>query len=170
MALTAVLVCAAADKPSGEDVERLQERFDKETDAVRKAKLMEKLGEAQFEKEREATKAGDFVAAGLVLEKYRDNVRAAVESLKKTRPEAEKHSNGYRQLEIHMGRGLREVRDMILAMPEPYRPPMQIVQKDLQDMDAELLKLLFPRRPGERPPKEPAAATPKKEEPPEKQP
>jgi hypothetical protein len=155
---------------SADTLEQLQEKFDKETDAVRKAKMMEKLGDAQFAKEREATKAGDFVTAGVVMEKYRDNIRAALELLKKMRPQAEKHPNGYKQLEYFTAQGLREVRDVILAMPEPLRPPMQIVENDLREMNMELLKLLFPRRPGERPPIDPRASTPKAEERPEKQP
>jgi hypothetical protein len=151
-------------------LEQLQEKFDKETDAVRKAKLMQKLGDAQFVKERDASKAGDFVAAGVVMEKYRDNVRAALELLKKKRPQAEKSPNGYKQLESETAEGLREVRDVILAMPEPLRPPMQIVQKDLLDMNAELLKLLFPRRPGEKPPLDLRPSPPTKDGGPEKQP
>jgi hypothetical protein len=153
-----------------ETLEQLQEKFDKETDAVRKAKLVQKLGDAQFDREREATRVGDFVSAGLVMEKYRDNVRAALEALKKAHPQAEKHPNGYKQLEFHTGQGLREVRDVILAMPEPLRPPMQAVESDLKEMNMELLKLLFPRRPGEQPPLDPGASTPKNREKPEKQP
>lgn len=153
-----------------ETLEQLQQRFDKESDAVRKAKQIQKLGDAQFAKEREATRSGDFVTAGEVMEKYRDNVRAAFEALKKAHPSAEKHPNGYKQLEFHTGQGLREVRDVILAMPEPLRPPMQVVEADLKAMNTELLKLLFPRRPGEQPPLDSGASTSKKSDPPEKQP
>jgi hypothetical protein len=165
----AIVIAAGAPGPA-DTLEQLQEKFDKETDAVRKAKQIQKLGDAQFVKEREATKAGDFVAAGVVMEKYRDNVRAALEALKKARPQAEKHPNGYKQLEFHTGQGLREVRDVILAMPEALRPPMQIVEKDLQEMNMELLKLLFPRRPGEKPPIQAPAPDSNKEEPTVKQP
>jgi hypothetical protein len=165
----AIALTAAAPRPP-DTLEQLQEKFDKETDGVRKAKQIQRLGDAQFTKEREAAKAGDFVTAGVVMEKYRDNVRAALEALKKTRPDAEKHSNGYKQLEFHAGQGLREVRDVILAMPEPLRPPMQIVEKDLREIDQELLKLLFPRRPGEQPPMQPRASTTEKDAKPEKQP
>jgi hypothetical protein len=165
----AIGLTAAAPRPP-DTLEQLQEKFDKETDGVRKAKQIQKLGDAQFAKEREAAKAGDFVTAGVVMEKYRDNLRAALEALKKTHPDAERHSNGYKQLEFHSGQGLREVRDVILAMPEPLRPPMEIVEKDLREIDQELLKLLFPRRPGEQPPTQPRASTADKDEKAEKQP
>ena len=139
----------------------LQARFDRETNGVRKAKLIEKLGDAQLEEARRAGKADDHNSVGLTLEKYRDNVRAAVEALKKQHPDAEKQSNGYRQLEMHVRKGIREVDETLLVTPEAYKPPLQIVRQDLMGMNEELLKMLFPRRPAEH-----HAATP----PAEKQP
>jgi hypothetical protein len=161
----------AANAGAVEELAQLQQHFDQETDGVRKAKLLRKLGDAQFSREREAAAANDYVTVGLVMEKYRDNVRAALEALKKAHPDAEKHSGGYRELEIHTGRGIREIRDVILAMPEEYRPPMQIVERDLKDLDMQMLRLLFPRRPGEKPPlQQEPPATKKADSPPEKQP
>jgi hypothetical protein len=139
-------------------LQQLQERFDRENDAVRKAKQLRKLASAQFDKERESAKSGDYSGVGLEMEKYRDNVRAALEALKKAHPDAEKHSAGYRELEMQVGQGIREIRDVILAVPEQLRPPMQLVEEDLKKMDTELLRLLFPRRPGEKP-APPAAQT-----------
>jgi len=130
-----------------ESLADLQARFDRETSGVHKAKLMEKLGNAQFEEARRVGKAGDYTAVGLTLEKYRDNVRAAAEALKKQHPDAEKQSNGYRQLEMHLRLGIREVDDTLLVSPEAYKPPLQLVRQDLIGLDDELLKMLFPRRP-----------------------
>ena len=140
----------------------LQTRFDRETNAVRKAKMLEKLGEAQFEAVRQAEKSGDNSAVGLALERYRDNVRAALEALKKQHPNAEKQPNGYRQLEIQARKGIREIGESLLVAPQAFRPPLEIVREDLAAMDDELLKLLFPNRPLNQ-----KAATPP---PPEKQP
>ena len=139
-------------------LQQLQQRFDRENDAVRKAKQLRKLASAQFDNERESAKSGDYSGVGLEMEKYRDNVRAALEALKKAHPDAEKHSAGYRELEMQVGQGIREIRDVILAVPEQFRPPMQLVEEDLKKMDTELLRLLFPRRPGEKP-APPAART-----------
>src|SRR6267142_6978570 len=135
----------------------LQGRFDRETSGVQRAKQLGKLGDAQFEEARRAGKAGDYNAVGLTLEKYRDNVRAAVEALKKQHPDAEKHSNGYRQLEIHVRKGVREIDDTLLVSPESHMPPLQIVRPDLAAMDDELLKMLFPRRPLDQRPGTPPA-------------
>ena len=132
-----------------DSVASLQARFDRETNGVHKAKSFEKLGDAQLEEARRAGKAGDYNAVGVTLEKYRDNVRAALEALKKQHPDAEKQSNGYRQLEMYVRKGIREVDETLLVSPEGYQPPLQIVRTDLIGMDEEMLKMLFPRRPVE---------------------
>jgi len=132
-----------------DSVASLQARFDRETNGVHKAKFFEKLGDAQLEEARRAGKAGDYNAVGVTLEKYRDNVRAALEALKKQHPDAEKQSNGYRQLEMQVRKGIREVDETLLVSPEGYQPPLQIVRTDLIGMDEEMLKMLFPRRPVE---------------------
>ncbi len=133
-----------------ESVAVLQARFDVETDSVRKAKLLEKLGDAQFEAARRAGKEGDNNTVGFTLEKYRDNVRVALEALKKQHPDAERHSNGYRQLEFHARKGIREVEETLVVAPAEYKPPLEIVRRDLSAMDDELIKLLFPRRPADK--------------------
>jgi succinate dehydrogenase flavin-adding protein (antitoxin of CptAB toxin-antitoxin module) len=129
---------AAADK-----LGEMQSRFDHEKNPVHRAKLLEKLGDAEFDEARRAFKANDLSTVDTVLEKYRDNVRVALEGLKKKRTDAEKDSNGYRQLEIHVRRGIREADEIILRVPEEYQPPLQIVRRDLDSMDKELIHMLF---------------------------
>jgi hypothetical protein len=51
--------------------------------------------------------------------------------------------------------GIREAEDTILVAPEDVRPPLEIVRKDLIDVDDALIRQLFPRRtkdPGKVPP------------------
>ncbi|MFI5058934.1 MAG: hypothetical protein ACHQLQ_12175 [Candidatus Acidiferrales bacterium] len=134
----------AADK-----VQELQARFDRETDAVRKAKIFEKLGDAQFEEARKSGNAGDYSAVGLTMERYRDNARAAFDALKKNQPDAERHPNGYKQLQFHVHRSLRELDEILVVAPVEYRPPLRLVRQDLAAINDELLHMLFPRRPGE---------------------
>src|SRR5260370_38346096 len=78
----------------------LQARFDRETNGVRKAKLLEKLGNAQLEEPRRAGKAGDYTAVRWTLEKYGDKIPPALEALKRQNPDADKQSNGHRQLKL----------------------------------------------------------------------
>jgi hypothetical protein len=156
----ACLVVRAADKVSD-----LQARFDHETNSVHKAKLLEKLGDEQFAETRRASQAHDYVTVGQVMEKYRDNAQLAMRALKKERPNAERQMGGYKQLQIHIHRGIRELDEMLILAPLEYRPPLLLVRQDLVSMDDELLLMLFPHRPEKKKPTPSHAPAP-----PEKQP
>jgi hypothetical protein len=147
----------AASPAAAQSLAELQSHFDAEPNSVHKAKLLEKLGDAEFAEARRAGKEGDNDAVDSTLEKYRDNVRAAFDALRKQHPDAEKHSNGYRQLEIHLRKGIREVEEAMLAAPGPYKPPLQLVRADLVAMDEGMLRMLFPHRPADQRPTAPPA-------------
>jgi hypothetical protein len=50
--MAALLLSVAVVRAAVEDLPQLQERFDHETDGVRKAKLLQKPGDAQFNRAR----------------------------------------------------------------------------------------------------------------------
>lgn len=137
--------------PATDKLADLQAEFDRESSGVRKAKLMEKLGDAQFLFTRDAGKSGDYTSVDTAMEKYRDNVRVAFEALKKQHPDAERHPNGYKQLEACVRKGIREVDETLVVAPPEFKPPLQLVRQDLIAFDDEMLRMLFPRRPGEQP-------------------
>lgn len=151
-------VCASMF--AADEVAQLQAHFDRETNSVRKAKLLEKLGDAQMEQTRKASQANDYKTLDFVMEKYRDNARAAVDALKKDHPDAERHTGGYKQLQIHVHKALRDVDEILVIAPDEYRPPLEIVRRDLAAMDDELLNLLFPRRPESKKPEKKGASPP----------
>jgi len=152
----AALSCAGAFGAT-DKLKELQTHFDRENHAGAKIKDLQKLGALEFDAAIQASKAGDFVAVGLVFEKYRDNVRQAFQLLRKQEPDADKHPGGYRQLELEVRQGIREVEDALLVAPEDLRPPLEIVRRDLIETDDALIRLLFPRRTGD-PVKVPPAA------------
>src|SRR5271156_505207 len=80
--LTRVSAGGAFDK-SKPAISELQARFDHETNSVHKAKLFEKLSDEQLAEVRHASQSSDYNAVGTIMEKYRDNARAAVDALKK---------------------------------------------------------------------------------------
>src|SRR5215475_8402550 len=113
MAAIALVCCAdakllpavfALDRPdkAKSATSELQTRFDHETNSVHKAKLFEKLSDAQLAEVRHASQSSDYNAVGTIMEKYRDNARAAVDALKKEHPNADHQLNGYKQLQIHI--------------------------------------------------------------------
>jgi hypothetical protein len=130
----------------GQDrVKELQQHFDHDTHGGGKVKDLEKLSEAQFDAATKAGAAGDFVTVGLIFEKYRDNVRSAFELLRTQEPDAERHPGGYRHLELQVRRGIREVEETLIIVPDEVRPPFRIVRQDLITMDDDMIQLLFPR-------------------------
>jgi hypothetical protein len=157
-AALACLGAAAADKASD-----LQARFDHEVNSVHKAKLLQKLGDEQFAETRLASQANDYKTVGLIMEKYRDNARVVIDALKKEHPDAERQMGGYKQLQIHIHRGIRELNELLVLAPLEYRPPLELVHQDLVSMDDDLLLRLFPPR---REKKKPVAPPPS--DPPEK--
>src|SRR5262249_60907880 len=82
----------------------------------------------------------------IFLRKHRYAAPAAFELLKKQEPDADRNPNKFRQLELGVRQGIREVEDTMLVPPEPVRPPLEIVHKDLIQIDYALINLLFPRR------------------------
>jgi hypothetical protein len=145
-----VMVPIRTLRAANDDVKTLQSRFDRETNSIHKAKLLEKLGDAQLEETRRASQASDFKTIGFVMEKYRDNARAAVDALKKDHRDAEHHTSGFKQLQIHVHKSLREVDEVLVIAPDEFRPPLEIVRRDLANIDDELLELLFPRHPNDK--------------------
>jgi succinate dehydrogenase flavin-adding protein (antitoxin of CptAB toxin-antitoxin module) len=160
MWLGATTLCCVAGV-AGDKLSEMQARFDHERNPVHRAKLLEKLGDAEFDEARRAFKVNDLSTVGMVLEKYRDNVRVALEGLRTKHTDVQKDSNGFRQLEIHVRRGIREADEIILRVPEEYQPPLQIVRRDLDSMDRELIRMLFRHRDEQTgaPPKGPEPAT-----------
>lgn len=122
----------------------LQARFDHEINSVHKAKLFEKLSDEQLAEVRHASQANDYNSIGTIMEKYRDNARAAVAALKKEHPNADHQLNGYKQLQIHIRRAIRDLKETELLAPDEYKPPLQLVEHDLALLDDELLQSLFP--------------------------
>lgn len=142
----AIFAVAVSGPVPAQKVGELQSHFDKESHATSKIKILERLGQAQFASATNAQQSGNFNEVGLICEKYRDNVRAAFDLLKKQEPNAEKHPEGYRHLELQIRRGIREVEDLLIVVPQEVRPPIELVHGDLIQIDDELIRLLFPRR------------------------
>jgi hypothetical protein len=138
----------------------LQARFDHEVNSVHKAKLFEKLSDEQLFEVRRLAQASDYNAIGVIMEKYRDNARAAVDALKKEHPNADHQLNGYKQLQIHIRRAIRDLKETVLLAPDEFKPPLHLVEHDLSLLDDELLQSLFPSpqpQPGASPDNQPIA-------------
>ena len=126
-------------------------KFEQETDPVRKARAMPKFGDALLDRAGEQLKKGEVDAALRTLEEYRDAIAKAHGGLKSSGINAEKKPRGFKQLEIHVRRGQRRLEDLIISVPFEQRKAFEEIQKQLEQVDRELIEMLFPRRPGHKP-------------------
>ncbi len=131
--------------------ERLSEykdKFDKETDPVRKAKDLTNLGEAQvLDFTRRAT-ANDVEGAFLTLTTYRDEVEAAFDGLKATGNDAEKKPNGFKEMQIHLRKTLWQLDRAASLVPPERRTEFHDIHEGLARIHNDLIHMLFPREPG----------------------
>ena len=125
----------------------LQAQFNQERDAVRKARLLPKLGDEQFRVLTAQAQAGGYAEALETLKSYRDNVAAAHAALKSSGVNAEKKPNGFKQLQMHVRKSLRVLEHITMTLPVDQREPFVAIRDELSKINDELIELLFPRRP-----------------------
>jgi hypothetical protein len=140
----------AAPARAEERLETLRTEFHNQSDPVKRAKMFSKLGGALIAEMRrlESTRQYDAVAP-LFLE-YHDSAAAAYNGLAATRRDAVKHSNGYRELEMHLRQSLHQLNELVFGLPLADREPLRGPEKDIADLDEKLVNALFPRGPDPR--------------------
>lgn len=128
-------------------------KFEREANPARKARALPKFGDALIETASQHLRANEVDAALRTLEEYRAAVVKSHEGLKASGINAEKKPSGFKQLEIHVRRGLSRLEDLIVAVPFERREPFEEIQRQLVQVDRELIEMLFPRRPAKIEPK-----------------
>jgi hypothetical protein len=128
--------------------------LEREQDPVRRAKLLAKLGRGEFSDFRNQTDAGNFLEALRILERYRDAVLSTQKALAATRINAERNPAGFKELQISLRGGLRQLSETLLTLTPDEREPFDAIHKQLERVDKELIHELFPRQPEAAPGKE----------------
>lgn len=152
MALIAALslcVSLAAQDRLAEDLAKYQH----ETDAVRKARALVKLGDEQVELAKRQLKADQDEDSLRTLEQYRDEVHDMVAALHGMGVDAERKPSGFKELQISLRETIRRVDDLILTLQVDKRPFFREVRNDLYADQIVLIDQLFPRKPAKNPAK-----------------
>jgi hypothetical protein len=142
VALSLLMTLAAQDRLAVELT-----RYQQETDPVRKARALAKLGGDQIALARMQLKDGEDVAALHTLEQYRDEVQQTAAGLKATGVDAEKKPAGFKELQISLREIIGRIDELILTLPMDKRPFFHEVRSDLAKTQNDLFDALFPRRP-----------------------
>jgi hypothetical protein len=132
----------------------LQQRFMRETEPVGRAKAFPKYGDALIAAIRDKVKDGDIGSALQQFQSYRDSVNSCFAALKQSGINAEKKPSGFKNLQIHLRQALAQLKNVVLGVPVTERDAFVAIQHELEAVDKELIEMLFPRRPGKRPPEQ----------------
>jgi hypothetical protein len=129
---------------------RAQRDFDRETDPIRKAQRLPRLGDEMLKLLRAQAQGGEYERALATLAAYQEKVRLVHQALRETGIDAERKPRGFRQMELHLRSALRSLDDTISRLPYERREEFQPYREELDRIHSDLLRLLFPRRPGRR--------------------
>jgi len=125
----------------------LRSRFEKETDPVRKARLVEQLADAEFRDMHQKIDEGNLSDAAEIAGRVRDEARAGKKALDAKVRDPEAHPEGYKQLEISVRESVRRLDDILVGLAKDEQAPLAEVRKDLDELNRQLIHQLFPKRP-----------------------
>jgi hypothetical protein len=134
---------AVADDHIGE----LRARFSKETDPVHKAKLLGPLSDAEFHAIQDFVTAGNLSEAAPLANELADEAEVALKALEARGKDAEKHPEGYKQVEISVRGSLRRIENVLVELSADDQTAFLAVKKRLDAVEHQVLRELFPHRP-----------------------
>ena len=125
----------------------LRSRFEKETDPVRKARLVEQLADAEFRDMHQKIDDGNLSDAAEIAGRVRDEAQTGKKALDAKVRDPEAHPEGYKQLEISVRESVRRLDDILVGLAKDEQAPLAEVRKDLDELNRQLIHQLFPKRP-----------------------
>jgi hypothetical protein len=147
---SAVLFSLASVSPAQmpDRVAAYKEKYERETDPVRKARALGNYGDWQVGEFVRQANANEFDAAFATLSDFRNEVRTTFEALKARGVNAERKPDGFKELEIHLDKTLWKLDRAVALVPYTARPAFQDIRDDLDRIHTELIRMLFPRGAG----------------------
>jgi hypothetical protein len=128
-------------------VPEFRTRFSQETDPMRRAQMMPRLGQAEFDEITRDIDAGKLPEALAILKEYSSEIDSAEKGLDAGHINAEKHPKGYKQLEISLRESLRRLNALLVSFTGDDQTPFLVVRQGLDDLNRHLIRELFPNQP-----------------------
>jgi len=142
-----LLVLVAGSLLAQDRTAQLRSRFERETDPVRKARMVALLADSEFREIHEKIDTGDLAAAAEIAGRVRDEAQASKRLLDAKSRDAEAHPDGYKQLEISVRESMRRLDDIMVGLAKDEQAPLAQVRKDMDELDRQMIHQLFPKRP-----------------------
>jgi hypothetical protein len=147
-----VFPLAAASPAAPQDhTAEYREKYEKESDPVRKARALGNYGDWQVNEFVRQANTNEFDAALATLTAFRNEMKFCFDALKARGVNAERKPDGFKDLEIHLDKSLWKLDRAVALVPSSSRPAFQDIRDDLGRIHTELIRMLFPRVPGGSP-------------------
>jgi hypothetical protein len=147
--VAALLLAAGVGAMRQQDrVAEYKEKYERETDPVRKARALVKYGDWQVREFIRQADANEFDSAFATLAVYRNEVRTTFDALKAKVSDPERKPEGFKDLQIHLRDVLFRLDRSVTLIPLGRRPVFQDIRDELGRIHNELNHMLFPRVPG----------------------
>lgn len=128
----------------GEQTPDLRAHFESETNPVRKAKLMQKLGSDEFRDIEKAVSDRQYEQAARLLDQYHAEVEQSSKELDQSDINAEKKPDGFKQLQFSVREALERLDRLISTMTADEQVRFRHDRDDLEELNSHLLQELFP--------------------------
>ncbi len=136
----------------GQTVQEFHARFSQETDPMRRAQMMPRLGQSEFDEITRDIDAGRLPEALSVLKEYSNEIESVEKGLDARHIDAEKHPKGYKQLEISLRESLRRLNALLVSFTGEDQKPFLEVRQGLDELNRHLIRELFPNQPDKETP------------------
>jgi hypothetical protein len=142
--LSLLIACNAALRAQNPELAKLEAQFQSETNPVRKAKLLAKLGPLEVDEAARKIKADQDEMAFAALERFRDDARSTADALAATQVNASRHPAGFKELQIGLRQSLRRLGDLFSLVPSDEQQRLEALRSDLATTQNSLIEALFP--------------------------
>ena len=144
--VVSVVLALAGSAAAQDPLAQMRAQYVEETKPVDKAKVLAKLGSREMNAIRDLVKAGDDEQALAALQQYRNWVRDTTQALVSSGIDAQRHSGGFKELQISLRMFLRRLDDLLFTLQQDTRTAFRAVRTDLEADEGLLIDALFPPR------------------------
>jgi hypothetical protein len=124
----------------------LRSKFAKESNPVKKAKIVPQLADAEFQQVQDLLKADNATEAAAIVKQVAEEATESRDALDGKVKDPEGHPDGYRQLQISVRQSLRRLSDIMAGLSSDEQAAFREARDMLDDVDRSLLHSLFPKR------------------------
>jgi hypothetical protein len=124
----------------------LRTRLAHTADPIQRAKLMPQLEDAGFQIISKDIDDGKFNDALVVLQDFRGDVEFCEQGLDEKHINAEKHPNGFKQLQFALRESMRHLDGILVGLTVDEQEPFTKVRSDFDKLNRHLIRELFPAR------------------------